>query len=83
MMWKEKLKDEINGTIYINDPVINELLLQEQRMAMEQKIKVKVSVADGVYVDFIKDADKISMLGNLLNNAIEAAQKNVMKIIER
>lgn len=70
-----KLKDEINGTIYINDPVINALLLEEERMATEQKIKVKVSVADGVYVDFIKDADKISMFGNLLNNAIEAVQK--------
>lgn len=70
-----KLNGEEKRKIYIASPVLNSILAEAYRKAKEQKIDMEIFVEDGVNVDFIQDTDKISMFGNLLDNAVEAAAK--------
>lgn len=59
--------------IYSGDPIMNAILLEREKMAMEYKVDFKVDIECGLNLDFIEDMDKITMFGNLLDNALEAA----------
>ncbi len=70
-----KLQIEAQGIIYSGDTVLNVLLTEYAGRAREQNIHMTISLEDNLNLGFISDGDKISMFGNLLANALEAAQK--------
>ena len=74
-----KLEGEIHmeghNIIYNANEVLNTILVEYALEAQNKGIELSVFVEDCLNVDFISDADMISMFGNLLNNALEAAAK--------
>lgn len=67
--------DREENVLYSTSPVLNSILYENSHNAQEQGIEVSIFVEDGIRVEFISDGDKISMFGNLLANAVEAAAK--------
>ena len=62
-------------TSYCSNKILNAILLERQAKTEELGIKFKVDISSDLYMDFIDDIDLISIIGNLLDNAIEAAKQ--------
>lgn len=71
--WERNLKCEKLGRIYTNDPVFNSLLSKCDNEAQGKGVKTAIFVENAIDISFIEDVDKISMFGNLFDNAVEAA----------
>lgn len=71
--WENNLKKEASNKLYTGSPVVNSLLSRCYDSAKERGIEIDIFVEDGLNLDLIQDVDKISMFGNLLDNAVEAA----------
>ena len=72
---KGKIQKETNIAIYSSNPVFNAILSERITKAKELEIELSLFVEKNINFDFISDADMISLFGNLLDNAIEAAEK--------
>lgn len=59
--------------VYCDNPVLNSLLNEKRREAGKQGIHTDFYVEPGVLLQHVAPMDLISMLGNLLDNAIRAA----------
>ena len=57
------------------DPVLNSILCERKFVAESKGILYKIKLGNNLRTDFIEDLDLISIVGNLLDNAIEAAEK--------
>jgi sensor histidine kinase regulating citrate/malate metabolism len=60
---------------YSNHRMINTILSEYESKAEQKKIKFDVYVEPGCIIKQVKDIDLVSMLGNVLDNAFEAAGK--------
>ena len=76
------LVEELNGKlrkseriIYSKYKVLNAILAEKVMVAKEEKIELQVYVEPVIKLDGITDGDLVSMLGNLLDNALEAAMQ--------
>lgn len=72
---KGKIQKETNVVIYSSNPVFNAILSERVSKAKEHEVELSLFVENNINLDFISDADMISMFGNLIDNAIEAAEK--------
>lgn len=72
---KGKIDEETSGVIYNGSPVLNAILVERVSKAKECGIVLSIFVEKFLKLDFLSDADMISMFGNLLDNALEAALK--------
>lgn len=72
---KGKIQEDTNTVIYSGNPVLNAILSEHVSKARKAEIKCSIFVEKFLKTEFIADADMISMFGNLLNNALEAASK--------
>ncbi len=70
-----QIKDEERGRVYVENSVLNSLLVTCNRKAESKGVTLVIKNAENIDIDFIRDSDKISMFGNLLDNAVEAASK--------
>lgn len=70
---KGEIQEKTSGVIYSGHPVLNAILSERVLTAKEKGIQLTIFVEKFLKVDFISDADMISMFGNLLDNALEAA----------
>lgn len=70
---QEGLSRRFQRKLYLSDPVVNAILTEAEKTCRERELRYEVTVAPGLYLDFIQDIDKISMFGNLLDNAVEGA----------
>lgn len=61
--------------IYCGNPIINAILSEHKTQAEKADIKYDAYIEPGVLLSNVTDADLIIMLGNLIDNAITAAQK--------
>lgn len=76
-----ELVDELEGEVrmgesnivYNTNEVLNTILAERSIRAENKGIELSVFVESFINVDFISSADMISMFGNLLDNALEAA----------
>lgn len=73
--WESNLKREESNRLYTGSAVVNSLLSGCYDNAKDKRIEIDIFVEDALDLDFIEDVDKISMFGNLLDNAVEAAEK--------
>lgn len=74
----DNISDEMEkdmSPIYCNNPVLNALLNEKKEEAEEQGVVTEFYVEPGVILDRVSTADLISMIGNLLDNAIRAASE--------
>jgi len=61
---------------YTDNPILNILLTDKEMLMKEKGISLKTEI-DNVSLAFIKPIDATTIFGNLLDNAIEAAEKAV------
>ncbi|MDO5018870.1 MAG: GHKL domain-containing protein [Lachnospiraceae bacterium] len=73
--WEDGLTREEKSSLYTESPVLNSILEEYESRAAMKNIEMNLFVEEGIRVEFIRDTDKISLFGNLLENAIEAAAK--------
>lgn len=59
---------------YSSNKILNALLLERKKMAEEKGIRYEVKVEPDLQIMQVEDVDLITMLGNLLDNAIEASE---------
>lgn len=70
-----KMQTKGSSIIYSGNSVLNGILTEKMGIARENGIELTIFVEPFLNVDFISDGDMISMFGNLLDNAVEAAMK--------
>lgn len=77
-----KILDEMNVQVYnieaksfSDHPILNAILYDRSIQAAERNIEFHAFVEPNLNLDKIEDIDLISMVGNLLDNAIEAADQ--------
>ena len=70
-----KRKSPADKKMYIEDPIVNGMLVERMKEANKNGIRFKPDIQKGVSLDFMDETDKIRILGNLLDNALEAAGK--------
>lgn len=61
-----------DGT-YSSNYILDAMIRDRVKRSKEHNVKFTVDIKPGVYVDFIDAVDMISLFGNLLDNALEAA----------
>lgn len=66
---------ENSGLIYSSHSVLNAILTDKNEVAEKEKIEMDIYVEPVINLNGISNADLITMLGNLLDNALEAAAK--------
>ena len=66
--------EELKNYNYCTEPVLNSILCERKFVAESKGILYKVRLENNLRIDFIEDLDLISIVGNLLDNAIEAAE---------
>lgn len=67
--------------MYCDNPVVNSVLSEKKTMAEKNNIDMDIYVEPGVTLLGILDADVITMLSNLLDNALRAAMDANNKVI--
>lgn len=68
-------KSLLDTRIYLKDPIVNAVLMERARMAQKKKIRYEVAVQPGIDLHFLEETDKIRIFGNLIDNALEAAER--------
>lgn len=72
--FRKELSDA-GQTIYCSHPLIDAILSEKARIAYEQNISYQVFVESGFVIRDMKSIDLISLISNLIDNAIEAASR--------
>ena len=72
--FRKELSDT-GQTIYCSHPLIDAILSEKARIACEQNISYQVFVESGFVMTDMKSIDLISLISNLIDNAIEAASR--------
>lgn len=62
-------------TVYSNYKIVDTLLAENETKAKQKGVTFDVYIEQGTNLDNISEVDMISMLGNLLDNAVTAASK--------
>lgn len=60
---------------YCSHPILNAILCAKESIAKQKGICYEVSIAPGVNLAHISDYDLIAVVGNLIDNALEAVEK--------
>ena len=68
-------------TMYCDNPVVNSILSEKKSMAGKNNINMDIYVEPSVAWNGIADVDLITMLSNLLDNALRAASEAIDKYI--
>ncbi len=72
---KGKIQEETSSILYSSHPVFNAILSERVTKAKDIGVEFSLFIEKNLNLDFINDADMISMFGNLLDNAVEGAVK--------
>lgn len=70
-----QIKSETESRMYVTDKILNSIFVVCSQKAEEYGVEFTVSVKENVDMNFMEEADKISIFGNILDNAIAAAAK--------
>lgn len=73
--------ESAESTSYSTNVILNAILTEKRLQAKLLDIAFEIFVEPGVNLNFVAEIDLISLLGNLINNAIEAAQDSHQKYI--
>lgn len=67
--------EEMEDEFYCRNKVLNTILCEKKREAEQNNIKYNAFVEPGINFNFIQDIDIIIILGNIIDNAIEASKQ--------
>lgn len=67
---------------FSNHKVLNAILNERKETADRKNLRYQVEVETGIDTGFVRDIDAIAILGNLIDNAIEAAEKTENGYVE-
>ena len=67
--------EQLSNYNYCTEPILNSILCERKFVAESKSISYSVKLGNNLRISFIEDLDLISIVGNLLDNAIEAAEK--------
>lgn len=67
------MQESLEDQFYNGNKVMNTILLERKAKAKSQGIELSIFVERFLRLDFISDIDMVSMFGNLLDNALDAA----------
>lgn len=67
----QSLADDVLGVV--SEPALAALLLGKAAQAGERKIQLRLSIADGLPQSTLTPAELVSVVGNLIDNAMDAA----------
>lgn len=70
-----ELQEDIGGTFYCGNEVLNAILEDKKIKAEKVDIDFQIQIERFLNLDFLSEADTVSLFGNLLDNAIEAAAR--------
>lgn len=70
-----QIKAEADKRIYVGNRILNSIFVVCGQKAKEYGVALSVEAEANIDMTFIRDVDIISMFGNILDNAIEAAAK--------
>lgn len=70
-----EMQSETKGSVYSGNAALDAILTEREIKAKRSQVYLNIFVESFLRVDFISSADMISMFGNLIDNAIEAALK--------
>lgn len=70
-----EFREEISAIAYCGNEVLNAILEDKRIRAEKENINFQIGIERFLNLDFLSEADMISLFGNLLDNAIEAAGK--------
>ena len=66
---------EAETKIYCPNRLLNTILNEKKKEADEKNLNMQITIEPGFMVDHIENMDLIVIMGNLIDNAIEAAEK--------
>ena len=66
---------EMEEEFFCKNKVLNTILCEKKKEAIDNKINYQAYVEPGIPLDFIQDIDIIIIMGNIIDNAIEATKK--------
>lgn len=66
---------EMEEEFFCRNKVLNTILCEKKKESIDNKINYNAYVEPGIQLDFIQDIDIIIIMGNIIDNAIEASQK--------
>lgn len=69
------MQEEVDTRVYCGNEVLNAIFVERSTRARNKGVNLSIFVENFLKVDFISDTDMISMFGNLLDNALEAAEQ--------
>ncbi len=69
------IQKKIDGRVYSGNSILNAILTERSAKAQEEGVDLEIFVEDFLNVEFISGVDMVSMFGNLIDNAMEAAQQ--------
>lgn len=75
-----KILPKCSSQVYSKRAILNILLNQKARQAVEEAIDLQISCEDGL-LDFISDYDLCTLLGNLLDNGLEHSAGGVERYL--
>lgn len=61
--------------VYCEHPILNSIPCERKFLAESKNISYKITLGNDLRLDFLEELDMISIVGNLLDNALEAAEK--------
>ena len=61
--------------VYCSNRMLNTILNEKKKEADKNGIKMKIKIAPNFVIDYVGNMDLIAIMGNLLDNAMEAAQQ--------
>ena len=59
---------------YSNDKIVNAIIIDSAQRAADRGIKFDVDIEEDFSLEYLEECDVVTMLGNLLDNAMEAVE---------
>lgn len=70
-----QIKAEAEKKIYVGNRILNSIFVVCDQKSKEYGVALSIEAEANINISFVRDIDMISLFGNILDNAIEAAAK--------
>jgi hypothetical protein len=74
--------EKVANIEYSQNLILNTILTEYKELAEENEVKFDCFVERGFNVEYVEEIDLVTMLGNMMSNAFEAASKSTEKYIK-
>lgn len=73
---------EMENDFFCRNKILNTILCEKKREANNNSIRYSANVEPGINLNFLQDIDIIIIMGNIIDNAIEASKKEKDSFID-